>query len=92
MAQSMCVVLRSKGQVTIPKAICDLFGIGAGDMLEMRVEGAQIVAVPRKAQARVALAEIREAFRRAGVSEEDLQAAGRQARQAVHRERARAGA
>ena len=86
------VVLRPKGQITIPREICERFGMKPGDVLEMRVEEGAIVAVPRKAQARVALAAIREAFRRAGMNEDNLLAAGRQVREEIHQERSRAGA
>jgi AbrB family looped-hinge helix DNA binding protein len=86
------VVLRPKGQVTIPREICERFGMKPGDVLEIRVEEGAIVAVPRKAQARVALAEIREAFRRAGMNDDDLLATGRQVREEVHQEGFRARA
>jgi AbrB family looped-hinge helix DNA binding protein len=84
-------VLRPKGQITIPREICERFGMKPGEVLEMRVEEGAIVAVPRKAQARVASAEIRDAFRRAGMGEDALLAAGRQVREELQQERPRAG-
>ncbi len=81
------VVLRPKRQITLPKDICDQLGIGPGDVLEMTVEDAIIVARPRKIAALEALKEIQQAFRRSGVTEEALQKTGRRMRQEVARER-----
>ena len=84
------VVLRPKRQVTLPKGICDQLGIGPGDVLEMTVEDAVIVARPRKIAALEALKEIQQAFQRSGMAEEEVQKAGRRMRQEVARERYRA--
>jgi AbrB family looped-hinge helix DNA binding protein len=81
------VMLRPKRQVTLPKEICDRLDIGPGDVLELTVEGSTIVARPRKIVALEALKEIREAFQRSGISEEELQKAGRRARQVISGER-----
>lgn len=81
------VVLRPKRQVTLPKEICDRLGIGPGDVLELTVEDSTIIARPRKTVALEALKEIRQAFRRSGISEEELQETGRRVRQEVARER-----
>ena len=75
------VVVRPKRQVTLPREICERLGIGPGDRLELALEGATLVARPKKAVALEALREIREAFRRSGISEKELQRAGRLARQ-----------
>ncbi len=81
------VVLRPKRQVTLPKDICDRLGIGPGDVLELTVEDSTIIARPRKTVALEALKEIRQAFRRSGISEEELQETGRRVKQEVARER-----
>ena len=81
------IVLRPKRQVTLPKEICDHLGIGPGDVLELTVEDSTIVARPRKMVALEALKEIQQAFRRSGITEEELQKAGRWVRQEVARER-----
>jgi len=86
------VVLRPKRQITLPKEICDQLGIGPGDVLEMSVEDAIIVARPRKIAALESLKEIQQAFQRSGITEEEVQKTGRRMRQEVARERYGAGA
>jgi len=81
------VILRPKRQVTLPKDICEQLGIGPGDVLEIRVEEATIVARPRKIAAIEALREIQQVFERSGVAEEEVQKTGRRIRQEVARER-----
>lgn len=81
------VVLRPKRQVTLPKEVCDQLDIGPGDVLEFTVEDSTIIARPRKTVALEALKEIRQAFKRSGTSEEELQETGRRVRQEVARER-----
>lgn len=81
------VVLRPKRQVTLPKQICEQLGIGPGDVLELVVEGSTIIARPRKVAALETLREIRQAFERSGITEEELQRTGRRIRQEVARER-----
>lgn len=86
------IVLRPKRQVTLPREVCDQLGIGPGDVLELTVEDSTIVARPRKTVALEALNEIQQAFQRSGITEAELQKAGRQVRQAVAGERYGAGA
>lgn len=81
------VALRSKRQLTLPTEICEELGIGPGDLLELSVEGGVLTARPKKAKALDALQEIRSAFERSGISEEELLRAARSARRAVTRER-----
>lgn len=81
------VVLRPKRQLTLPKAVCEELGITPGDVLELALEGSTLVARPKKAVALDALREIREAFHRSGITEEELQEAGRLARQEVTKAR-----
>ncbi len=80
-------VLRPKRQVTLPKEICDQMGIQPGDVLELTVEDSTLIARPRKTVALEALKEIQKAFKRSGISEEELQESGRRIRQEVARER-----
>ncbi len=81
------IVLRPKRQVTLPREICDQLGIGPGDVLELTVEDATLIARPRKTAALEALKEIQQAFQRSGITEEELQEAGRRIRQEVAGER-----
>ncbi len=85
--KSADVMLRPKRQVTLPREICDQIGIGPGDVLELTVEDSTIIARPRKRVALEALKEIQEAFRRSGITEEEIQKAGRRVRQEVATER-----
>lgn len=81
------VVVRPKRQVTLPRQICEALEISPGDVLELTVEGAGFTARPKKKAALEALQEIRRAFERSGVTEEELQQAGRLAREDIARER-----
>jgi AbrB family looped-hinge helix DNA binding protein len=81
------VVLRPKRQVTLPQEICDQLGIGPGDVLELTVDDAILMARPKKTVALEALKEIQQAFQRSGITEEELQKAGRRVRQGIARER-----
>lgn len=86
------IVLRPKRQVTLPREVCDELGIGPGDVLEVSVEDARLVARPKKTAAMEALKEIQKAFERSGITEEELQEAARRAREEIARGRFDAGA
>ncbi|MBN1369691.1 MAG: AbrB/MazE/SpoVT family DNA-binding domain-containing protein [Dehalococcoidaceae bacterium] len=77
------IVIRPKRQVTIPREVCKQLGIDTGDILELSVEGSVLIAKPRKAAAVEALKEIRAAFERSGLTEAELTASARQARQQI---------
>lgn len=79
-------VLRPKRQVTLPREICDQLGIETGDRLELIVEDSALIARPRKSVALEALREIQQAFELSGITEDELQKAGRRVRQEVARE------
>jgi AbrB family looped-hinge helix DNA binding protein len=81
------VILRPKRQVTLPKEVCDQLGIQPGDALEVTVEDCTLIARPRKVVALEALKEIQQAFERSGITEQELQDAGRRIRREVARER-----
>jgi AbrB family looped-hinge helix DNA binding protein len=81
------VVVRPKRQMTLPREICDQLGIGPGDTLELVVEESVLRATPRKRKALDAIDEIRETFRRYGVTEGDLLDEGRKTRQEIARGR-----
>jgi len=81
------IMLRPKRQMTLPKEICEQLGIGPGDMLELSLEGSTLRARPKKVGALEALGEIREAFKRSGVAEEELLTTGRRIRHEIVRER-----
>lgn len=80
-------VLRPKRQLTLPRRVCEQLDISPGDVLELSLEGDTLVARPKKKAALEALKEIRQAFERSGITEEELQEAGRRARQEVTKER-----
>lgn len=80
------VVLRPKRQLTLPREVCEQMGIEPGDMLELAMEDSVLVARPKKVAALEALREIRDAFRRSGISDEELQDAGNRIRKEVIRE------
>ena len=81
------VVVRTKRQVTLPRSICEQLGVQPGDRLELVLEGDALVARPKKGAALEALREIREAFERSGVTEEELQETGRRVRERNARSR-----
>lgn len=81
------VMLRPKRQVTLPKNICTQLGIEPGDVLELLVENSALIAKPRKSVALEALKEIQQAFHRSGITEEELQDAGRRVKQEIAIER-----
>lgn len=81
------VVLRLKRQLTLPKDICEQLGITTGDMLELSLEDSKLVAKPKKVIALEALREIQEAFKRSGITEEELLKKGRRIRREVIRKK-----
>ncbi|MBW2040350.1 MAG: AbrB/MazE/SpoVT family DNA-binding domain-containing protein [Deltaproteobacteria bacterium] len=81
------VALRLKRQITLPREVCEQLRIAPGDKLELILEGDVLMARPKKVVALEALKEIREAFERSGITEEELQEAGRQVREKVFKER-----
>ena len=83
----MDVVVRPKRQVTLPKEVCERLGIEPGDSLELSLEGATLIARPKKTIALEALREIRDAFRRSGITEDELLEAGRRVREELTKER-----
>ena len=81
------VILRPKRQITLPREVCEQLGIAPGDMLELALDGSALVAKPKKVAALNALKEIQKAFKRSGITEEELQETGRRVRQEIIRER-----
>ena len=84
--KSIQVTLRPKRQLTLPRDVCESLGIQPGDVLDLELEDSRLVATPRKVRALEALREIREAFQRSGITEEELQETGRRVRDEVYRE------
>lgn len=85
--EAINVLVRPKRQVTLPRAICKQLGIEPGDSLELVLDGSNLVARPKKTIALEALQEIREAFQRSEITEEELQKTGRRVRKKLARER-----
>jgi hypothetical protein len=56
-------------------------------MLELALDGSALVAKPKKVAALNALKEIQKAFKRSGITEEELQETGRRVRQEIIKER-----
>ncbi len=81
------VVLRPKRQITLPRHICDQLGIEPGDMLELTMDGSTLMARPKRAAALEALKEVREAFKRSGITEAELLDTGRKVRQQLVKQR-----
>ena len=80
-------VLRPRRQLTLPRDICRQLGIEIGDQVELSAEDGMLVVTPSKKLALDALAEIRNAFARSGVPEDELQRAARETRKELIRER-----
>ena len=80
-------VLRPRRQLTLPRDICRQLGIEAGDEVELTFEDGTLVVTPSKKLALDALAEIRNAFDRSGIPEDELQRAAKEARKELIRER-----
>lgn len=66
------VSLRPKRQITLPVKICEKLGLEYGDKLELKIEGSYLIAKPKKNIALEALNEIRDAFKKSGISEKEL--------------------
>ncbi|MBN2072616.1 MAG: AbrB/MazE/SpoVT family DNA-binding domain-containing protein [Actinobacteria bacterium] len=66
------VLLRPKRQVTLPFRVCEKLGLEFGDRLEIEVRGNAIIARPKKTVALEALKEIRDAFKKSGITEDEL--------------------
>jgi len=80
-------VLRPRRQLTLPRDICQQLGIDIGDQVELSAEDGRLVVTPSRKLALDALAEIRSAFARSGITEEELQRAATEARTELIRER-----
>jgi len=84
--KALQATLRPKRQITLPREVCERMGIQPGDVLELELQDSRLVATPRKVRALEDLREIREAFQRSGITEEELQETGRRVREEVYRE------
>ena len=73
--------LRPRRQLTLPRDICEQLDLKIGDSLSVTVEGDSLVARPVGNAALEALREIRQLFQESELTEEDLQKAGREARE-----------
>jgi antitoxin component of MazEF toxin-antitoxin module len=81
------IVLRPKRQVTLPRDICEKLGLNSGDVLELSIEGQNMIAKPRKTRSLDALKAIQAAFQQSGLSESELQETGREVRRQIILER-----
>lgn len=77
---SKALKLRRRRQLTLPKDICQQLGLKVGDGLSVSVEGECLIARPVRNVALDALHEIRQAFQQSGLTEKELQEAGREIR------------
>ena len=67
------ITIRPKRQTTLPGGVLDSLGIGVGDSLNLKVDDGQVILTPKKKIALDALDEIKSAFEKSGVKEDDLQ-------------------
>ena len=81
------VQLRERGVLTIPKAVRDRYGLGAGDALSFLDLDGVFVLSPKESVVPELAAEIERLRVEAGLTTEDLLAGLRQQRERVHRER-----
>jgi len=79
--------IRERRQLTLPREVCEQLGLSIGDRMELAVEDGVLVARPVRRRALDALKEIQEAFASSGLSERELQAAGRRVRLQIAAER-----
>lgn len=66
------ILLRPKRQITLPKKVCEKLGLENGDKLEIKIEDNCFVAKPKKTVALDVLTEIRSAFEKSGLSEDEI--------------------
>ena len=85
--ETVNILIRPKRQMTLPREFCRQLGISPGDRLEMFVEGDRLIATSKKTLAVNAVREIREVFRRSGISEQELQESGRKIRKEIFKEK-----
>jgi len=66
------ISIRPKRQITLPLKVCEKLGLEYGDKLEIKIEDNYFIAKPKKIVALEALTEIRSAFKKSGLNEEEL--------------------
>ncbi|MHB1275297.1 MAG: AbrB/MazE/SpoVT family DNA-binding domain-containing protein [Candidatus Humimicrobiaceae bacterium] len=66
------ISIRPKRQITLPLKVCEKLGLEYGDKLEIKIENNYLIAKPKKTVALEALNEIRSAFKKSGLNEEEL--------------------
>lgn len=66
------ISIRPKRQITLPLKVCEKLGLEYGDKLEIKIENNYLIAKPKKTVALEALTEIRSAFKKSGLKEEEL--------------------
>jgi len=70
--ETIDVSIRPKRQITLPSKVCEKLGLEYGDKLEIKIENNCIIARPKKAISLEALNEIRSAFKKSGLTEDEL--------------------
>lgn len=70
--ETMDVRLRPKRQITLPHKVCEKLGIDFGDKLELTIKDDAVIVKPKKTIALNALSEIRKAFKKSNITEEEL--------------------
>ena len=66
------ISIRPKRQITLPLKVCEKLGLEYGDKLEIKIENNYLIAKPKKTVALEALTEIRSAFKKSGLKEEEF--------------------
>lgn len=84
---SAAYTIQANGQVTLPKAWRDKYGLKDGDVVAFVETEAGLLVLPRETVAMQALDRIGQALKEQGLSLEDLMEAGREIRQDIYNER-----
>lgn len=79
--ESKAIMLRPRRQLTLPSEICEQLGLEVGSKLRVAVEGDRLVGWVVRNSALDALKEIRRLFQQSGLTEPELQQAGREVRE-----------
>lgn len=84
---SYIVDIRDRRQITIPKEVLEWMGISVGDKLVFKMDDQGVEVKSVEVRAMESLEAIGKAFRKAGITEEELQKSGREIREELVKER-----
>lgn len=78
--------IRERRQVTLPKKVLDQLLVGQGDRLVVKVVDQNLIATPVKNQTLLTLKAIQQAFKKAKITEAELQKSGEMIRKELGNE------